>query len=195
MSITNHPVKVVIFDMDKTLLSGDSMERWHQFLAERGVTTESDKQTRKRLHDEYLDGSLDINENFKFEFLLLNRIPVSQRSSWQQHFFENHLKLMVSKIALDLIENYKKENAIIILSTSSMRFIADPVAAFIKADFLLATDGYVSQDVYTGKTFDPPNYREGKKTNFLNWLWNSQITLKEIIFYTDSINDIDLLLN
>ena len=192
MGETLKVVKVVIFDMDKTLLSCDSMGLWHSFLDERGVTPQ-DKQTRKRLHEQYLDGSLDIHENFRFEFSLLNRIPVSQRIAWQKYFFKHFLEPMVSRNALELIQYYRKENALIILSTSSMRFLAAPVSAFIKADHLLATDGYISNNEYTGQVYDPPNYREGKTTNFFNWLLNRNIVPKQTIFYTDSINDIHLL--
>jgi len=185
--------KVIIFDMDKTLLSCDSVELWHRFLDERGFITQQDKQTRKQFHDEYIAGSLDIHENFKFEFSILNRIPNNQKEKLQNYFFENYLKSTIANKALELISHYRKENAIIILSTSSMSFIAAPVAAFIKADFLLATEGYVSNDEYTGQIYGLPNYKEGKKTNFYHWLSNSHILAPQVIFYTDSINDIDLL--
>ncbi len=193
MQQTDASFKVVIFDMDKTLLSCDSMELWHRFLDGLGIITPQDKQTRARLYSEYVAGTLDIHENFRFEFSLLNRIPVTQKAKVQKYFFENYLKTMVSMKALELIENYRKENAIIILSTSSMRFIADPVANFIKADHVLATEGHVSNNEYTGQVYDPPNYQEGKTANFLNWLRHNNLIPEQVIFYTDSINDIDLL--
>lgn len=158
---------VIIFDMDKTLLACDSVELWHRFLDERGFIRQQDKQIRKRYHDEYIPGSLDIRENFKFEFSILGRIPNSQKTKLQNYFFENYLKSTIANKALELISHYRKENAIIILSTSSMSFIASPVAAFIKADHLLATEGDISNDEeYTGQIYGLPNYQEGKKTNF-----------------------------
>lgn len=193
MPETKDVTNIIIFDMDKTLLTCDSMELWHRFLDMRGLVTQQDKQTRVRLHHEYVNGTLDVHENFRFEFSFLNKIPVDQREKIPNYFFENYLKAMVSKKALRLIAQYRKENAFIILSTSTMRFIAAPVAVYINADHLLATDGYIVDNKYTGQVYDPPNYQSGKKINFFNWLRNSNLTLGKITFYTDSINDIDLL--
>lgn len=185
---------LVIFDMDKTLLSCDSMELWYNFLDEKKIIDQKDKEIRKRLKRQYLDGTLDVHENFKVEFAILNRIPIAQRLAWQKEFFENYLKQTVSPKAIELINKYHKENAFIILSTSTMRFLAEPVAAYIKADHLLVTDGPLINNHYTGAIYEPANYREGKKTNFANWLQNCNKKFTKTFFYSDSINDMALLL-
>ncbi|SRR5579883_91667 len=189
----NSNCEVIIFDMDKTLLACDSMDFWHQFLAEKGITDKNDQDKRMALKKAYENGTLDIHENFRFEFSLLNRISPKQYSALQQEFFEKHLKSMVSAKALALIGQYKKANAIIVMSTSTMRFLADPVAAFIKADHMLATEGVMKENQYTGDIQGTPNYREGKKINYELWLKQGNKKFKRMIFYSDSIHDLDLL--
>jgi HAD superfamily hydrolase (TIGR01490 family) len=184
---------LTIFDMDNTLLSCDSMDLWHHFLDERGITTPADKETRRRLKNDYINARLDVKENFKFEFSLLNRIPADQQAEWQREFFKYYLRAMVSKKGLELIEQYRAGQAFIMLSTSSMRFIAQPVADLIKVDYLMATDGCIINGKYTGEIKGQANYQAGKKINFLNWLKNSGMQFEKTIFYTDSINDLALL--
>jgi HAD superfamily hydrolase (TIGR01490 family) len=185
--------QLVIFDMDKTLLSCDSMDLWHRFLEERGVTSQADRNIRRKLKQDYINGVLDVAENFQFEFSLLNEIPRSQQREWQKYFFKNYLQGMVAEVALGLIEQYRKERAFIMLSTSTMSFLAEPVADFIKADHLMATEGCIVDGKYTGEIKRQANYQIGKKINFLNWLGGIGIEFGKTIFYTDSINDIALL--
>lgn len=187
------PSSIVIFDMDKTLLASDSMALWYLFLEEQGVITEADKAIRARLYQDYVKGVLDVQENFRIEFSMLNRIPADKKIIWQKQFFEEYVKPTISNKALDLIKKYRDEKTLIILSTSTMRFIAEPVANFIKTDVLIATDGCLIDDRYTGEVVGSANYGIGKKINFFQWLEKNKLQPKKIIFYSDSINDLDLL--
>lgn len=185
--------KILIFDMDNTLLSCDSMEKWHDYLDLEGFMTESDVQNCKRLKKSYLEGTLDIYENFRFEFILLNKI--NRLTERIDHFFNSLLKPYFSNIALDIIEQGKIENNEILLSTSTMSCIAKPVAEFIGANHFFATYGDIKKNQYTGIIDGVPNYQDGKRINFISWInGNLQDEKYETVFYSDSFTDLPLFL-
>lgn len=140
-------------------------------------------------HAEY---TLDVFENFRFDFYILNRIR-TLKNELQKEFFENHLKSNIFPTVLQLIAGYRRDGAVIVISTSSMRYLAEPVARFINADHLLATEGQKIEDYYTGAVVEPPNYGIGKKIKFSTLLSYYPNKFEKTIFYSDSFHDVLLL--
>ena len=85
-------MNIILFDMDNTLVSADTGDLWGEFLDLKGITHQKDKIIRRKLGKDYEEGTLDAIENFHFELSLLNKIPVFQRESLRDDFFEKFVK-------------------------------------------------------------------------------------------------------
>src|SRR5579872_7088915 len=106
---------IILFDMDNTLVSADTMELWGQYLESKGFVSEKEKKMRLKLTHDYLNRKLDITENFNFEISLIKNIPIEHRTTWRDEFFDQLVKSKISQTALKLIRDYKQDiNTIII---------------------------------------------------------------------------------
>ena len=120
---------IVLFDMDNTLVSADTIALWSQFLDQKGMETDKDK--RKKFHADYDIGQLDFETYFRFELSVIKKIPALLRDQWRCEFFEEFVKPKISTRGLRLITNYKQQaDTLVILITATLAFVAGPVATF-----------------------------------------------------------------
>ncbi len=194
MNKQNTEKNIVLFDMDNTLVSADTMNLWGQFLEAKGLVSEKEKNIRLKFAQDYSEQKLDITENFKFEISLIKNIPTEQRTVWRNEFFHHLVKSKISKTGLDLIKNYKQDiNTIIILITASLSFIAAPVAEYAGVHDLIATEAEIQNGIYTGEIAGIASLGKGKLDRFKLWLQKEKIKSAYTILYSDSINDLPLL--
>ncbi len=185
---------IVLFDMDNTLVSADTMDLWGQFLESKGLVSEQEKNIRLKLAHDYHNRKLDIIENFRFEISLLKKLPDEFRTAWRDEFFNDLVKPKISQTALSLIQDYKEDiNTIIILITASLSFIAAPVAKYSGVHDLIATEAEIHTGIYTGKISGIASLGEGKLERFKLWLQQEKIEPTYTTLYSDSINDLPLL--
>ncbi|MFT3741976.1 MAG: HAD-IB family hydrolase [Gammaproteobacteria bacterium] len=192
----NHPVQknIVLFDMDHTLVSANTIELWNAFLDQKGTLTPEECQQWRQFHVDYVNGQLDILASYSFELMIAKKIPLAIRALWLQEFFTDWVKDKISPIGLQLINTYKQQpETIVVLITATLAFIAAPVATYAAVDDLIATEPEIIAGDLSGKLLGIPSIGEGKLKRFQHWLQQKGYTPKHTILYSDSINDLPLL--
>jgi HAD superfamily hydrolase (TIGR01490 family) len=187
-------VKLALFDLDNTLLDGDSDYAWAQFLIEEGVLHAGDYNAKNEwFYERYKDGTLDIHEFLDFQLAPLARRPRPQLDAWHNEFMQRKVRPMILPKAPELIARHAGGMTAIVTATN--RFITAPIAAELGVPKLIATDIEEIDGVFTGKPRGTPAFREGKVANVNEWLGESGHRLAdyESWFYSDSLNDLPLL--
>lgn len=187
-------INLVLFDMDRTLVADDTAILWCDFLDSKGILTPEENIKKQKFADDYHEHRLDVLASYQFEFGLMRKIPTELRKSWQTEFFENYVKEKISKKGLGLIQDYKKHpHTLVVLITASIDFIAFPVAQHAKVHDMIATEGELIDNQYTGRLLGIPNMGKGKVEKLAQWVIQKNITLDHVTLYSDSINDLPLL--
>ncbi|HYC37730.1 MAG TPA: HAD family hydrolase [Usitatibacter sp.] len=186
--------KLALFDLDHTLLDGDSDVCWAQFLIEEGVL-EADRYHAKNLWfaERYKDGTLDIAQFLDFQLAPLARRPREQLEAWHAEFMERKIRPIIHRRAAEVIASHG--DALKALVTATNRFITAPIARELGIDHLVATDIEECDGMFTGKPRGTPCFREGKIDRVTEWLAGQGARLEdfESWFYSDSLNDLPLL--
>ncbi len=185
---------LALFDLDNTLLAGDSDYLWGQFLVEREIVDgkfhESENQ---RFYAQYLEGSLDIREFLTFQLKPLAAHPRQQLEKWRTDFLnEKILPVMLDK-AYSLLKKHRDQGHTLLIITATNRFITEPIAQRFGVEHLLATEPEIRDGEYTGAVAGTPCFQQGKVELLQQWLTQNQATLKDSWFYSDSHNDLPLL--
>ena len=187
-------MKLALFDLDNTLLDGDSDYAWAQFLIEEGVL-HADEYNAKNdyFYERYKDGSLDIHEFLDFQLAPLARHPRAQLDAWHDEFMRRKVRPMILPKAAALIARHA--DALTAIVTATNRFITRPIADELGVGELIATDIEEVDGAFTGKPRGTPTFREGKIAAVDAWLATRGHRLAdyESWFYSDSLNDLPLL--
>ena len=186
--------KLALFDLDNTLLDGDSDVSWAQFLIEEGVLHAGQYQARNLWFAErYKDGTLDIHEFLDFQLAPIARRPRGELDAWHRRFMERKILPIIHGRAAELIASHA--GALCALVTATNSFITAPIAAELGIENLIATDLEEVDGQFTGKPRGTPSFREGKVRRVNEWLHGRGERLGEYEswFYSDSLNDLPLL--
>ncbi len=187
-------VQLAIFDLDNTLLAGDSDYLWGKFLAERGVVDpEYYEKENQRFYEEYTSGELDI-----FEFLAFSLKPLSEHSpaalaELHHDFMAKCIRPIITPAARQLLAQHRDKGDVMLIITATNRFITAPIAEELAVPHLLATEPELVSGRYTGRVEGVPCFREGKVERLQQWLKQTGYNLAESWFYSDSHNDLPLL--
>jgi HAD superfamily hydrolase (TIGR01490 family) len=185
---------LAIFDLDNTLLAGDSDYLWGTFLTERGIVDgEEFERENERFYREYEEGSLDIYEFLRFSFRALrdNRLDDLQR--WRVDFLRDKIEPIILPGARDLVERHRAAGDRLLIITATNEFVTAPIADRFGIPDLIATIPERVNGRYTGEVAGTPSFQEGKVERLLDWLHGTGIGLSGSTFYSDSRNDLPLL--
>jgi HAD superfamily hydrolase (TIGR01490 family) len=186
--------KLAMFDLDNTLLAGDSDVAWAQYLIEEGVLHPAEYHAKNMWFAErYKDGTLDIHEFLDFQLAPIAHVPRARLDAWHNGFMQRKIRPIIHEGALDLIAQHA--GALTALVTATNRFITAPIARELGIPHLIATDIEEVDGMFTGKHRGTPAFREGKIHNVNAWLAGRGERLEdyESWFYSDSLNDLPLL--
>lgn len=185
---------LAIFDLDNTLLAGDSDYLWGQFLGENGyVDAEAHQKEHDRYYQDYLEGNLDINVFLEFQFRPLAENDMKTILSWREHFLDEKIRPVMLPKAIDLIEDHRNMGHKLMIITATNSFITIPIAELFNIDDLIASEPEMNNSEFTGKLSGTPSYAEGKVTRYEQWLQENNFEVSTSWFYSDSHNDIPLL--
>jgi HAD superfamily hydrolase (TIGR01490 family) len=187
--------RLVLFDLDNTLLAGDSDFEWAQFLIEQKVLDREVYEARNhRFYEQYKAGTLDIHEFLDFQLKPLSRHPRAQLEGWHRDFMERKIRPLVRDKARALVGQHRGDLCAVITATNS--FVTAPIAREFGVAHLIATEPEHRNGEFTGGVDGVPCFREGKVTRLDAWLAGRGETLgsfSESWFYSDSLNDLPLL--
>jgi HAD superfamily hydrolase (TIGR01490 family) len=190
-------VKLALFDLDNTLLTGDSDFEWAQFLIERGVIDrELYEAKNQRFYEQYKAGTLDIHEFLDFQLKPLSRHARNVLDEWHDDFMRSKVRGMIGQAALDLVAGHRAENDVCVIITATNSFVTSPIARAFGVEHLIATEPEQKNGEFTGGVAGVPSFREGKITRLEAWMsergW-SWTSFTDTTFYSDSLNDLPLL--
>jgi len=187
-------VKLALFDLDNTLLAGDSDVEWAQFLIEEGVLHPEEFHAKNMwFADRYKDGTLDIHEFLEFQLAPLAAHPRDRLDAWHEGYMQRKIRPIILERAVDLLESHA--GALRAIVTATNRFITTPIAKELCVEHLVATDIEEVDGKFTGKPRGTPCFREGKIARVDEWLaaQGKRLGDFESWFYSDSLNDLPLL--
>src|SRR5919202_2699350 len=185
---------LVLYDLDNTLLDGDSERSWCEFLVDIGVLEgECFRLENERLYKEYLAGTLDIHESIEFQAKPLIKYSPNELDRWQEEFMASRIEPMITAAALSLVEKHRVAGDELAIVTASNSFVSRPIAERFGVSDLLAIELERIGNRYTGRVLGTPTFREGKVIRLVEWLQETDHTLEGSYFYSDSHNDLPLL--
>jgi HAD superfamily hydrolase (TIGR01490 family) len=185
---------LAIFDLDHTLLAGDSDYLWGQFLVEQGrVDGDSYERQNRVFYEQYRDGTLDIDAFAAFSLAPLAAAEPEELYALRRRFVHEKIEPCVAPGAHALLQRHRSRGDILIITTATNRFITEPIAALLGVPHLLATDPEMIGGRYTGRLEGHANFREGKVLRLRDWLERMRIEYRHSTCYSDSHNDLPLL--
>lgn len=185
---------VAIFDLDNTLIAGDSDHSWGEFLVEKQlVDVASYRQANDQFYEDYKRGKLDIRAYQRFVLKQVAQFDPLEQTALLAEFMERKIKPLWLPKAVALVEKHRALGDYLLIITATNRFITAPIAEALKVDELIATEPEVVNGNYTGEIIDPPCYQEGKVARWQTWLATHGRQNEICVFYSDSINDLPLL--
>jgi len=185
---------LALFDLDNTLLAGDSDHAWGEFLVEEGlVDADEYRKANDRFYEEYLNGELDIFHYLRFALQPLARHEMDELLAWREAFLEKKVRPMMQDKARELLDQHRQQGHTLMIITATNRFVTEPIAELLGVEHLIATEPELVNGRYTGEVAGIPSFQDGKVTRLNDWLDHHKRTLEGAWFYSDSHNDVPLL--
>jgi HAD superfamily hydrolase (TIGR01490 family) len=190
-------MNLVLFDLDNTLLAGDSDYEWGQFLIARGAVDGAHYEAKnKAFYEDYKAGRLDIHAFLAFALRPLATHSRAQLEAWRAEYVETRIKPMMTPAARDLVKRHLDEADLVAVITATNSFVTAPIAREFGIAQLIATDPEEIDGRFTGEVHGTPCFREGKITRLEQFLHHHGTRLDCLTssrFYSDSLNDLPLL--
>ena len=186
---------LALFDLDNTLIAGDSDHSWGQFLIDNGyVDAQIYACMNDKFYADYTAGTLDIYRYLEFSLQFLTTLPRRQLDALHTEFMRTHIAPMQLGKATALLNNHRNAGDRLVIITSTNRFVVEPICHALGVKDILATELIVRNGAYTGEVDGVAAFREGKVARLQAWLENNCLSLEGSTFYSDSINDLPLLM-
>jgi len=187
-------VALVIFDLDNTLIAGDSDHAWGEFLVERKIVDAEYYQAKNdQFFQDYQSGKLKIEEYLAFALEPLANNAVEDLLSWRDIFLEEKIFPIMLPKAKALISKHREQGDYLLIITATNHFVTELIAKSLGVDDLIATIPEQNNQGFTGNITGTPSFKEGKITRLNTWLENQDLSIDGAYFYSDSHNDLPLL--
>jgi HAD superfamily hydrolase (TIGR01490 family) len=190
-------MRLALFDLDNTLLAGDSDYEWGQFLVDRGVLERDAYESQNRAYyEQYAAGTLDIHEFLGFALRPLAAHEPADLERWHAEFMAQRIRPMIGTPARELVRKHQQAGDLCAIITATNSFVTRPIAREFGVEHLIATEPESKNGRFTGKVAGIPCFREGKVERLDDWLAGRGKRLgdfAESTLYSDSHNDLPLL--
>lgn len=191
---------LAVFDLDQTLLSGDSDQLWCDFLIDQGLLPPAQRELNARLDAGYRSGTVSVADYCQFHVGLIGGRSPAFWAPWRQRFLQTEVLPRIPAAARALVQRHQAAGHTVVLSTATNRVITELTAEALGIGHLIATEAALADGVYTGRIAGVPNMREGKVQRLHDWLAGRGLdgparmqALAAAHFYSDSANDLPLL--
>ena len=192
--------RLALFDLDNTLLAGDSDHAWGEFLISRKLVDERvHRECNDRFYADYIEGVLDIHAWLAFTLEPVVQFNARQRDALLVEFLDQRIRPMVLDAGLELVRGHRRAGDFCMILTATNDLITRPIARLFEVDELLATEAEIIDGAITGRIRGTPCFQDGKVERLRDWLALRDggdadgKDIRESVFYTDSINDLALL--
>lgn len=191
-------MELALFDLDNTLLAGDSDHAWGQFLCDQGVVDRDRYKARNdAFYEQYKAGTLDIFELLDFILQPLAQIPRAELDALHEQFMGQIIRPMILAKGRALVAEHLQKGHLCAIVTATNAFVTAPIAREFNVPHLIATIPAQQNGAFTGAPRGVPSFKEGKITRVQEWLESMAMSLQSFsrsYFYSDSHNDLPLLL-
>ncbi len=188
---------LAIFDLDNTLLAGDSDYQWGEFLIDIGVVERAAHASiNDQFYADYKVGKLDINAFLEFQLKPLSQHPRAQLDAWHREFMQQKIAPMITKKSRALVEQHRANGDLLLIITATNSFVTGPIASAFGIANLIGTVPEEINGEFTGKVTGTPSFQQGKITRLNEWLAERGQGLSDFgttWFYSDSHNDLPLM--
>ncbi len=188
---------LALFDLDNTLLAGDSDYEWGQFLVDRGVIERVEYEAQNRaFYEQYAAGTLDIHEFLGFALRPLAEHSSADLARWHADFMRQRIRPMIGDKARALVRQHAAAGELCAVVTATNSFVTAPIAREFGIRHLIATEPEAIDGRFTGRVAGQPCFREGKILRVEQWLARQGLRWTDVprsTFYSDSHNDLPLL--
>lgn len=187
-------MSLAIFDLDNTLIAGDSDHRWGEFLVHKALV---DREVYKARNDDfyraYQDGTLDIQEYLTFALAPFSQLSDEQIAQLQREFMAEWVEPLMLDKAKTLVQKHRDLGHQLLIITATNSLVTGPIAERLGIPHLLASEAERTEAGYTGRPIGTPCFQGGKVTRLNEWLKSFPHRLEDAHFYSDSANDLPLL--
>ncbi len=185
---------LALFDLDNTLLAGDSDYAWGEFLVhENKVDPDHYARMNEQFYEDYQQGKLDIYEYLRFALAPLAALEPQELVDLHHKFMTEVISKMWLPAAEALVEKHRAAGDQLMVISATNRFIVEPICHRFGISEIIATEPEQLNGRYTGRVAGVPSYQQGKVTRLQQWLEEKGESLAGSSFYSDSINDLPLL--
>lgn len=188
---------LALFDLDNTLLAGDSDYNWSLFLIKQGLLDEKTHHERnEQFYLDYKNGNLDIYKFLAFQLKPLSEHSMADLNALHAKYMDTVIRPMMTKKAQDLVNQHKAQGDLCLVITATNSFVTKPIAQAYGIAHLIGTDPEMVNGAYTGGVAGVPSFQEGKVTRLKQWLAERGQALADFeqsYFYSDSHNDLPLM--
>jgi len=188
--------RLALFDLDNTLLAGDSDHAWGEFLISRKlVDADSHRRANERFYADYLAGELDIHAWMAFTLAPIRQFSAARREALLAEFVAERARPMLLEAGLSLVAEHRRAGDLCLIITATNDLVTRPIAELFGVDALLATEAEWVDGAVTGRIRGIPCFREGKVARLREWLAHGGVDadIANSVFYSDSMNDLPLL--
>lgn len=187
-------MQLTFFDLDNTLLAGDSDYEWGRFLIDEGVVDDSDyARVNDKFRAQYEAGALDIHAYQSFVLQPLIDEPAERMNILRERFVAERIEPIVARHAAAVVDYHRQRGDLIAIITATNRYVTAPIAELLGIGHLIATEPEIMDGAYTGAIAGTPSYREGKIARAEDFIARLGAAPERVSFYSDSHNDLPLL--
>ena len=185
---------LAIFDLDHTLINGDSDYLWGEYMVEHGIVDEQAYRSRNEaFYRDYQRGTLDNDQYLKFALEPLTHHSIEALHAWRADYVEKWIRPLIAPGALPLLQQHRERGHDLLMISATHLFVSEPIAQLLGIPTVLATEPEIVDNRYTGRFLGTPTYQQGKVVALREWLDGSGHDLVGSYFYSDSLNDLALL--
>lgn len=187
--------KIALFDLDHTLIHGDSDWLWGEHLTEKGITDKNFRRENNNFQESYLAGTLDSTAYLKFVLTPMKQQSLEKWQAIRSAYLEQKIAPLITDIVKEFIAWHDRQGYELVIITATNSFITRPIADMFEVPHLIASDIEIKDGIITGNPEGIPCFKEGKVKKLHQWFAGRGIKLNEVNtrFYSDSINDLPLL--
>ena len=187
-------MSLAIFDLDNTLIGGDSDFLWGEFIGEEGIVdANAYRKKNEYFYQQYDLGTLDIYAWLEFCLEPLTRYSMTELQELHHRFMIQKIEPILLDKAQNCINRHKERGDTVLVITASTSFVTAPIVKKYGINHLLATEPEIKAGRYTGGVSGMPCFQSGKIDKLMPWLQKNEETLTGSTFYSDSHNDLPLL--
>ena len=187
-------MSLALFDLDNTLIAGDSDHLWGDFLVAQGrVDAREHKELNAHFYAQYKKGELDIDEYLAFALGPMAGMTPESLAPLQRQFVREHIEPILLDAAFDLLQKHRVLGDTLVIITATNILVTQPIANRLGVEHLIGCEAEIVHGQYSGKPTGVPSFAEGKVSRIQTWCDENNQSMENAVFYSDSHNDLPLL--